>query len=249
VADYAANTEGVRNVIRAVGLAGGVRLTVYASSRLVFDIAHRPAHDFDYHPTTAYGASKAEGERIVRSEATDASRWLLVRPTSIWGPWFGVPYRDFFEAVLRGRYVHPKGRRIRKSYGYVANSVYELLRLIEAPTEETERRVFWLADYPPIEVAAWAAEIRRRSGQGPVRSMPVSVLRAGGLAGDLLKRAGVAEPPLTTFRVNNLITEMVYDTRSTEDIVGDLPFSMEDGVRATLEWLQGPGRDPRGAGA
>jgi hypothetical protein len=78
--------------------------------------------------------------------------------------------------------------------------------------------------------------------------MPVSVLRAGGLAGDLLKRAGVAEPPLTTFRVSNLITEMVYDTRSTEDIVGDLPFSMEDGVGATLEWLRGAGRDPRGAG-
>ncbi len=237
--DYAANIGGVENVIRAVARAGGVQLTVYASSRLVFDIHHRPTDEFDYHPTTAYGASKAEGERIVRDRAGEASPWLMVRPTSIWGPWFGVPYRDFFDAVLRGRYVHPAGLRIQKSYGFVGNSVFQLERLIEAPPGDVDGRVFWLADYPPIEVAAWAAEIRRCAGLVPVRSVPTWVLRTGGRAGDLLARLGMSDPPLTSFRVDNLMTEMVYDSGSTERIAGELPFAMADGVQATVDWLRG----------
>ncbi len=236
--DYAANIGGVENVIRAVGRAGSVQLAVYASSRLVFDIHHRPSDEFDYRPTTAYGASKAEGERIVRDRAGEASPWLMVRPTSIWGPWFGVPYRDFFDAVLGGRYVHPAGLQIRKSYGYVGNSVFELERLIEAPPADVDGRVFWLADYPPIEVAAWAAEIRRCAGLGPVRSVPTWVLRAGGRAGDLLARLGMSDPPLTSFRVDNLLTEMVYDSGSTQLVAGELPFTMAEGVRATVEWLR-----------
>src|SRR3954466_4498733 len=234
----AANIGGVENVIRAAGRAGSVQLAVYASSRLVFDIHHRPSDEFDYRPTTAYGASKAEGERIVRDRAGEASPWLMVRPTSIWGPWFGVPYRDFFDAVLGGRYVHPAGLQIRKSYGYVGNSVFELERLIEAPPADVDGRVFWLADYPPIEVAAWAAEIRRCAGLGPVRSVPTWVLRAGGRAGDLLARVGMSDPPLTSFRVDNLLTEMVYDSGSTQLVAGELPFTMAEGVRATVEWLR-----------
>jgi len=141
--------------------------------------------------------------------------------------------------VLRGRYVHPAGLRIRKSYGYVGNSVYQLERLIDAAPREVDGRVFWLADYPPIEVAAWAAEIRRCAGLGSVRSVPTWVLQAGGRAGDLLARLGMSDPPLTSFRVDNLLTEMVYDSGSTEHIAGELPFTMADGVRATVEWLRG----------
>ena len=82
VADYATNTEGVRNVTNAVAAAGSANLEIYASSRLVFDIHHRPAEDFDYHATTPYGQSKVVGERIVRALGDDRP-WVIVRPTSI----------------------------------------------------------------------------------------------------------------------------------------------------------------------
>jgi hypothetical protein len=56
----------------------------------------------------------------------------MVRPTSIWGPWFEIPYRTFFDATARGRYLHPRGRKVRKSFGYVGNTVYQLDRLMFA---------------------------------------------------------------------------------------------------------------------
>jgi hypothetical protein len=49
----------------------------------------------------------------------------------------------------------------------------------------------------------------------------------------------MSDPPLTSFRVDNLLTEMVYDCGPTERIAGELPFTMADGVRATIEWLRG----------
>jgi GlcNAc-P-P-Und epimerase len=240
VADYSANTDGVQNVADAVAAAGTAEVEVYASSRLVFDIHHRPVDDFDYHATTPYGQSKVEGERIVR--ALDADRpWVLVRPTSIWGPWFDVPYRNFFDAVLGGRYLHPAGRRIEKSYGYVGNAVYELERIVAAPLAETRGRVFWLADYPPLEVRRWANLIRGSANRPPVRDVPIPLLRTAAWAGDVGRRLGWREPPLTSFRLDNLLTQMVYDTAGLEHVAGPLPYSLEEGTELTMHWLRSNG--------
>ena len=34
--------------------------------------------------------------------------WIIVRPTSIWGPWFDVPYKNLFDAILKGYAFFPK---------------------------------------------------------------------------------------------------------------------------------------------
>jgi hypothetical protein len=49
---------------------------------------------------------------------------------------------------------------------------------------------------------------------------------------------GWQNPPLTRFRLNNMITEMVYETSELERIVGPLPFSEKQGVAITVDWLR-----------
>jgi nucleoside-diphosphate-sugar epimerase len=234
VADYAANTTGVDAVVRAVQAVGTASVAVFASSRLVFEIHHKPAHQYDYRPTTAYGASKVVGEQIVLK--SHGVNWILVRPTSIWGPWFSVPYRGFFDAVLSNRYVHPRGRRIMKSYGFVVNSATQILRLAEA--QEAVGRVFWLADYQPLDVLEWAETIQQVGGSRPVRNVPLSALRLAAGVGDGLKKVGMREPPLTRFRLDNLLTDMVYDTSELEALTGPLRYSMRRGVETTIEWMR-----------
>ena len=170
LADYAANTRGVENLIDAASSSATIRRVMFASSRLVCKIGYQPAADDDYCPSTVYGESKAIGERVVRARAASAAwDWIIVRPTSIWGPWFGVPYRVFFDAVARGRYVHPRGRRIAKSFGYVGNTVHQLLALASAPSADLHARTLYLADYPPIDVLAGTGDSgrdgRRRCGR------------------------------------------------------------------------------------
>jgi hypothetical protein len=110
-----------------------------------------------------------------------------------------------------------------------------------APAEDVQGRTMYMADYPPLEVRRWAETIRRELGARPVREVPLGVLRAGARAGDLARKAGWAEPPLTSFRLDNLLTNMVYDTAPMQEIVGALPYSADEGVRITVEWMRRAG--------
>lgn len=245
---YAANIEGVQNVIDAVQAAGTVERTFFASSRLVCRLGYTPQHDTDYQPTTLYGLSKVRGEELVRAAGAALGPWTILRPTGIWGPWFGVPYRDFFGVIARGRYVHPAGRDALKSYGYVENTVYQLQQLVARPVSDVHGRTLLVADYPPLSVRSWATSIQSALNARPIRSVPVSVLRAAALAGDALERLGVRHAPLTSFRLNNLVSDMVYDTTPLQELVGPLPYTPERGVLRTVEWMR-TAKSPAGAEA
>lgn len=239
VADYPANTTGVANLLNILTRASPpVERLVVASSRLVCRIGHQPRSDDDYCPTTAYGASKVETEGLVR-RGGDVP-WVLVRPTSIWGPWFDVPYRDFFLSVARRRYVHPAGKRIHKSFGFVGNTTWQLHRLMIAPNAQAVGRTFYLADDPPIEVRDFADRISAALGRRPTLDAPLALLRAMARAGDLLERTG-RPSPLTSFRLANLLTPMVYDLAPLAAVSGAAPFSLDAGVAMTVDWLRREG--------
>ena len=238
VADYPANTEGVSNLITALRQLRSLRLAVFASSMLVCRIGYQPRAEDDYVPSTAYGSSKIEGELLVRREVGDAFPWVLLRPTSIWGPWFGSPYRDFFTAVERGWYVHPRGRNIRRNYGFVLNSVYQIERLVDTGGAGLLKRTIYMGDYEPIELKSWANQIQITLGVRPVREVPLFVFRAAAKFGDLLKSVGIKFFPMTSFRLNNLLTDCLLDTGPIEHAVGRLPYDMPTAVAVTCAWLK-----------
>jgi nucleoside-diphosphate-sugar epimerase len=237
---YPANTVGVSNVVAALRASQSVRFAVFASTMLVCKIGYRPKSEYDYCPSTAYGESKVDGERRIRQETGDSFRWTILRPTSIWGPWFGSPYRDFFTAVEHGWYVHPSGKRIRRNYGFVLNSVYQISQLVAAGGSELVGRTVYLADYEPIELKAWADAIQRHMRVRPVRELPLPLFRLAAIAGDLLLRIGVKRVPLNSFRLNNLLTETLHDTEPLRRLVGPLPFDLEGAVQLTCDWLRSP---------
>lgn len=234
---FATNIQGVQNVIDAIQAAGSVERTFFTSSRLVFRLGYVPKDDTDYQPSTLYGLSKVRGEQLVRSASPGLGTWTILRPTGIWGPWFGVPYRDFFMTIRRGRYVHPARRDARKSYGYVENTVYQLQRLASRPTSDVHGRTLVVADYPPLKIRAWAELIREVVGARPIRSVPVPLLKGAAIAGDAVQRLGLGHAPLTSFRLNNLVSDMVYDTSPLEALVGSLPYTLTQGVERTVAWL------------
>jgi GlcNAc-P-P-Und epimerase len=235
---YAANVAGVANVVDAIEQAGSVKRSLFASSRLVSRIGYVPADEFDYTPTTLYGQSKVEGEKIVRASTERIGLWTLLRFTSIWGPWFGVPYNQYFRWIDKGVYVHPSGVDPRKSFGYIRNTVYQVRRIAIAPIGVVAGKTFWVADYPPLRIREWATLIAAAQGSRPVRSVPLPILRAVAMTGDAIETLRIGNAPLTTFRLNNLVTDMVYDTTSLESLVGPLPFDLETGVRETVSWMK-----------
>ncbi len=249
--DYAANTTGVQNVIGAINTPGSVRRVIYASTRFVFNHGVTPRHPYDYSPHTSYGQSKVRTEEIVRAQPVGSIPWVIVRPTSIWGPWFDIPYKQFFLSVARNQYMHPGRMRLPKTYGYVGNVVHEIARFADESCSEAVGKPYFVADYKPLDILEWGQLIQREAGSRPIRSVPYGVLKAMATAGDIAKRLGYANPPLTSFRLNNLITPLVYDMSEVERIVGPTPYTLEQGVKETVRWMwehhqiPDPGVDPR----
>lgn len=236
--DYSANTDGVANLIAVLRELKALRFVVFASSMLVCRIGHVPSDEADYCPNTHYGESKVAGERLVRETAGEHFPWIIVRPTSIWGPWFDVPYRSFFTVIQRGLYVHPKGRRVRRSYGFVLNAVFQLEKLAETNGGGLLGRTIYLADYEPIELKSWADMIQDEFGLPPLREMPLWLFRIAAKTGDMFKCAGYAYPPMSTFRLTNMLTEMVHDTAPLRLVCGDASYTVEEGVRITCDWIR-----------
>ena len=240
---YAANIDGVQNLIELIKESPEVQRVLFASTRMVCRIGYLPKSDIDYCPPNAYGESKVMGEGLVRAAGLRCG-WIIARPTSIWGPWFDVPYKSFFKSIARGFYFHPADQDPRKSFGYVENTVFQIERLMASMSRDVDGRVFYLCDYEPLQLREWADLIRKEMGLPLIRSLPFPILRAAAILGDIASRLGFKNPPITSFRLSNLTTEMIYDVSRIESIIGPLPFSLQEGVIATVRWMRESGELP-----
>jgi len=237
LSDYRVNPLGTENVIASVSTVRNLRRVVFASSMLVCQIGYKPLGDTDYCPTTNYGQSKVDSELVVRQMAGTNLPWVIVRPTSIWGPWFRSPYRDFFDIVRRGLYFHPGGSTVKRSYGYIGNTVHLLDRLCSDSGTSLIGKTVYVADLEPVELRTWANLIAAEFGARPVRQLPMPLFRVAAHVGDALSGLGV-RAPMTTFRLNNMLTQMVVDLTPISAVADSFPYTVAEGVRATCEWIR-----------
>jgi nucleoside-diphosphate-sugar epimerase len=184
---YSANIDGICHLIDAIRKIKTVQRTIFFSSQLVCKLGYVPKTDDDYQPSTLYGRSKVLGEKIVKSAAEFGTTWVIVRPTSLWGPWFDIPYRSFFSTIQRGYYIHPNGIHTQKQWGFIGNTVFQIRHLLEASTQAVNTKTFYLADYEPLELGNFADQIQVLAGSRPIRSVPLNGLSLAAKTGDVLR--------------------------------------------------------------
>ena len=228
------NTIGVANVIDAACAAGSTCRLIAASSMLVCRLGYQPEHDQDYCPSTPYGRSKVETENIVRA-AQGRLPWVLVRPTTIWGPWH-IRLKDEFLSRLRsGRYVHPS-KDCRRSYGYVGNVVHQLIQIAEAPEKSVVSKMFYVGD-ESISLSSYVDGFSLQLIGRPAKRVPYVVLKTAAIMGDMLSKIGFKKIPLTSYRLSNMTSDNVLDMKSTIEIAGNPLFTLDQGIARTCEWL------------
>lgn len=233
--DYDSNTVGTQNLIKILNQTPSVKRVIFTSSMLVCKPGYIPNHQTDYAPSTIYGESKVLMEKIIR-ETTHNYEWAIVRPTSIWGPWFGVPYRTFFDLVNSNRYFHIGTKSCTKTYGYIENIIYQIDSILNARAEKIQGNVFYLGDYQPINITVWANEIADEIGI-TIKTIPYTIMKLAAIGGDFLKLLGV-NFPMTTFRLKNMTTNNIVDLSNTKEIAPNLPISRIEGIKKTLYWLK-----------
>lgn len=235
IEDYDSNTTGVENVIHACSCCSFIKKIIITSSMLVCKSGYIPKNYYDYKPSTLYGESKVITEKTVWSNAPSCD-WAIIRPTSIWGPWFDEPYRRFFEMLLHHKYFHIGKKSATKTYGYVENAVFQIERILLSDTSSEGNKVFYIGDYEPYPIDVWANEIAEQLGYR-IKHLPFFLVRCAAIIGDLIGIMGFSFP-MTSFRLKNMITDNIVDIGNTELIAGDLPFTRISGIKRTLKWLR-----------
>ncbi|MBC8276124.1 MAG: NAD(P)-dependent oxidoreductase [Chloroflexi bacterium] len=232
---YAANFQGVRNLIEVARELPSLERIIFTSSMLVCRSGYQPRSETDYCPDTLYGQSKMLGETIIRQGGELPFSWAIVRPIGIWGPWFGVPYKDLFKAIQRGLYVHSTGANVYQSLGFVGNTVHQLDKLIQAPSHKIHGKTFYLADYPPINIRAWTDLIQKAFRARRIHEIPIWTLKVVAAVGDTMKLVGWDNPPLSSSRLKNMLTSFVFDLAPI--ITENLPYTLEEAVQITVNWM------------
>ena len=234
--DYRVNTSGTLNVADATREVGGVERFVMVSTQYVIGPQTPFTDPYAYAPHTVYGMSKVAAELIVRA-SRPAPVWCLARPVNIWGPWHLRYEREFWAVARSGRYLHPGGTDPIRTYGYVGNVCWQLHQLLLLPADIVHEGVFYLGD-PPVPLGVWADGFNEAFRGRSARRIPRWALAS--LAGimEVFARWGVPVP-LTWSRFKSMTTDYLAPTEDTIRRLGAPPFSLEEGIQQTLEWLDG----------
>lgn len=230
---YGQNHEGTAILLEAVKASAGIERLIVTSTQFVCEAGYQPKDDQDYKPFTLYGESKRLSELATR-EADLSCVWSIIRPTTIWGPW-SLRYRDvLFKVMRKGLYFHPGRNKVIRSYGYVGNVVWQIERILIAPAEIVNGKVFYVGD-EPIDLRTWVEAVSKELVGRPVRYIPTWMVRALAFGGDVLKAVRIPFP-ITSGRFRSMTSDYITPMDRTTKALGPAPYSLKEGVQAMVKW-------------
>lgn len=237
LSEYSSNLLGVENICKVISEnRRSINKVIFASSMLVCRAGYKPTSETDYCPDTIYGESKVFSEKIIASYSEHLPLYYVLRPTSIWGPWFREPYCNFFKMVLSGKFVDIGPRFSRKTYGYVGNSVNQI-KSLAFHSKVATASLFYVGDIPPLHISEWAHLICTHAKIKKPIHVPFFFLLLAAFLGDLLKKVGL-NFPITLFRLRNMTTDNVIDCSSVCDENKYEVISLADAIDETISWLR-----------
>ena len=164
--------------------------------------------------------------------------WTIVRPTNIWGPWHSRYSREFWHVCARGWYVHPAVPSPVRSYGYIGNVIWQMKKLLQQESENIHRKVFYLGDRPE-RIIRWVESFHNElSGQKRMRSVPLPIIRMLAYLGDGISLVTRKPFYITSSRLRSMTTDYPTPMEPTFELLGNPPFSLEQGINKTATWLR-----------
>jgi nucleoside-diphosphate-sugar epimerase len=115
--------------------------------------------------------------------------------------------------------------------------VHQIEQFLFADAAQIDKRTFYVSDDRNMDVLEFGQLIQQAFGSPQIREVPLAVLQGLAIAGDILKSVGVSNPPITSFRLSNLLTSMDYDLSLTRQVAGPAPYTLKAGVELTVEWI------------
>ena len=237
ISEFDDNILGLKNILKVINYTNSVRHFVFISSAMVCKSGYIAKNETDYCPPNLYGESKVIGENIIRNTKLNC-HWSIVRPTSIWGPWFKCSKNTFFKLIDKNLYFHIKQEKSCKPVSYVGNTVYMIMKILFVENlQENSKKTYYITDYPCYYAEEWANVIQKTLNSKPIKTLPYWFLKTIAIIGDICKNFIGKEPPLTSLRLYNIITGNKYPIDNVMNICGKLPFTLKKSVFLTAKWM------------
>lgn len=200
------NVDGTRQLLEACR-AADVRRVVFVSTSALYDYSPSRAvsEAGAQQPRTAYAASKADAEHLVRDSGLD---WRIARLGTVFGVGDRANFHQLARAMKQRRFVIPGRGDARKSVLLVDRAA-ELLGRLALDDDKEAVTVNFAAPSAPSLAEICDAFTRHCGFPKPV-PVPMPIMRCAARAGDVLRRAGV-HAPLTTEVLEKLTTTTVLD--------------------------------------
>jgi len=240
--DYEVNYTGTANLLEEAASNGTLERFVFFSTQLVVGLFNETRfidESEPYRTKTPYGRSKIEGEKVVIAASREAGvDYTIIRPTSVYGPWGGEPYKDFFRAIRNRRYAHIGRAGNLVSWAYVGNVVD--LTILASMSDLAKNETFFASDLHPYTMREIVDTVASHYG-ARVRTVPSVVATVVAYLLGVAKVVGV-DVPLYPFRLRNIKMNYCYDIgRSLR--IGHVPATgLREGVRKTLDWYEENGQ-------
>lgn len=239
------NVEGTRNVVDAAVTAGVKRL-VYVSTVSVYGPGRGETMDETTcpEPTTEYGRSKLEAERIVRAAGMDGRAiGSVLRAAAVYGPRVKGNYRRLAEAIACGRFV-PVGRGDnRRTLVYETDLAQAVL--IAAAHPGAAGRTYNVTDGRVHTLAQIIEAIYRALGRKPPRlHVPLRAARMAIDGQEVLCRMLGRKPRVTRWMLDKYTEDIAVDGSLIQKEVGFRPqVDLRTGWREVVASLHS-GRPP-----
>lgn len=234
--DYLDNTVGTQNVLAVVKRTPSIMRVIITSSQHVRRPGSGyPNSPFDFEPHGLYGQSKVITEKLT-DEAGLGCNWMIIRPTTVWGPGHMGLKNGLWRYMKKGLYFHPVNDPVIRNYGYVKNLVWQIEGLLEAPAGSVDKKVFYTGDETGPQMGWINAFSMALSGR-PVLLVPKALIHLLAGVGDIFARVGL-KFPMDGRRFFNLTTTNPVDISPIYELLGKPPYCLEKGIQETLLWLE-----------
>jgi nucleoside-diphosphate-sugar epimerase len=240
---FAANVEGVRNLLAAVTGSASLQRLLHVSTTDVYGYPCVPCDESN--PTAdaglPYNRTKRLGEQCVwEARRNTGLPVTVVRPATVFGPRGRVFTADIAQHIRRGSMAVIDGGRVPGGFCYVDNAVRAMMQA--ATTPQAEGRAYNIADGSRrtwrdyVDALADALGKRR-----PVLDLPSAVAlplaRALEASHRVLRFPG--RPLLTRHAVYVLSRNQEYPAERARRELGFAPdVRFAEGVARAVEWLQ-----------
>jgi len=231
------NSEGTRRLVEMVATCRDVRRFVFLSSigAMRSFSASRITITDPCVPDTDYGRSKLVAEQHIQNILqTNHTDWCIIRSTLVYGP--GNPGNmSRLLKLIQARVPLPFGSiKNLRSFIFVGNLVDLIERCLVHP--QASRRVFLASDGEDVSTPDLIRRIAQISGQSAtILPFPTSILKLLGYIGDLLERFTGRSIGIDSYSIERLTRSLVIDPSSLGVINWHPPYSMDAGLRLTLE--------------